>query len=50
MRLLIDNDKIIKLVNPMNISFIEFNKENIQYGFIQGSEFADSFYSTYLNN
>tara|TARA_B100000524_G_scaffold348480_1_gene253339 strand:- start:2539 stop:3423 length:885 start_codon:yes stop_codon:yes gene_type:complete len=50
MKKLIESPDIIKLVNPMKISFIDFNSENIQYGFIQGTEFADTFYETYLSS
>ncbi len=49
MREIISDENIIKLSNPMKVSFLEFNKENIQYGFLQGTEFAKSFFETYLN-
>jgi predicted acylesterase/phospholipase RssA len=43
-------EDIVCLPNPMKVSFVDFNTENIQYGFTQGEEFADSFFKTYLEN
>lgn len=43
-------EDLICLANPMKVSFVDFNKETIEYGFTQGEEFADSFYKTYLEN
>lgn len=44
------NEDLICLPNPMKVSFIDFSKETISYGFKQGEEFADNFFKTYIEN
>ena len=43
-------EDLICLPNPMKVSFVDFNKETIAYGFKQGEEFADNFFKTYIEN
>jgi len=43
-------EDLVCLPNPMKVSFVDFSKETIEYGFTQGEEFAESFYKTYLEN
>ena len=42
-------EDVICLSNPMRVTFADFNKETIDEGFRQGEDFADAFYSTYLD-
>ena len=43
-------EDLICLPNPMKVSFVDFNRETIAYGFKQGEEFADNFFKTYIEN
>ena len=43
-------EDLICLPNPMKVSFVDFSKETISYGFKQGEEFADNFFKTYIEN
>lgn len=47
-RELIEKPDVISIANPMNISMVDFNKEAIHDGFMIGTDFANTFYKTYL--
>ena len=49
-RELINTKNIISLVNPMKISFMDFNKETIKDGFDIGIDFANTFFETYIKD
>jgi len=40
---------VISIANPMDVSFVNFNKTTILEGFSQGCEFAENFYQTYIH-
>lgn len=47
-RQLLLDPKILSIVNPMKLSFVNFNKESIEEGFRLGEELAENFYKTFL--
>lgn len=44
----IKRSDVVSIANPMDVSFVSFDKTTILEGFTQGCEFAENFYKTYV--